>query len=64
MIISTRRDDSTLLGLNCVKFLTEGDACIILEQKEEEDGGRKYDEPCGKAAPEGYAGLCEYGLVL
>jgi len=37
----------------------EGDACIILEQKEEEDGGRKYDEPCGKAAPEGYAGLCE-----
>jgi len=35
----------------------EGGACRLVEQKE--DGGRKYDEPCGNDAPEGYAGLCE-----
>ena len=55
MIISKRRDD-------CVQFRTEGGACRLVEQKE--DGGRKYDEPCGNDAPEGYAGLCEYGLIL
>ena len=57
MIIIKRRDDY-------VQLLTEGDACRLVEQKEEESGGRKYDEPCGNPALEGYAGLCEYGLGL
>ena len=57
ILLCVIQDNNLAFNVAVVEGAEEHVACTVMEQKETPDGLK--DEPCGDAAPDNYAGLCE-----